>query len=1078
MAGTDYQMMFRINAQLQGQFNAAFKGAAGSVSTLQSQIDSLNKKQGDITAYQKQQAAVERTQSKLQLLKAQYENLRAEMGANGEASATLKNQMLAKEQQIERTSAALEGQTGKLENMKTALEGAGVDTTNLAAESASLSTQISSLTSEQEKLAAATQEASDQTQSAADTMLELQSALGVMETLKKGYEVLRECSRSSIEFESSMAAVKRTVGGSDSFISGLGDEFKELSTVIPITSGEFAEIAMTAGQLGIAQANVESFAVTMAKLGTTTDLTAGEAATMLAQFANITGLTEYDRMGAVVADLGDATATTATKVVEMSQGMAAAASQAGMAPTDIMGISAAVASLGIESQAGSTAMSTLIMSLYKAVETGKGLEDYAAIAGMTADQFRVAWGQNAAGALDTFIRGLDNVEQNGRSAVVILDELGITNVRQTKAILGLASAGNLLTNTVNQANRAWQQNTALNDKASIMYTTTEAKLTMMGNAANNVKIAIGDSLTPVMGGFAVAATSILQPVSEWIAMNPALVRGIVAAGAVIGGVTLAMSAFSVAATVAAKASVVLAASIPGLNIILGVTAGVALLAGGIVALSSVIGDTSNSFSELDEQFDHINEQIEEQQNIIDLVDEYRKLSRELGYAKKAVNELGDADGVDITFNATVAAQLKPEDFVDGTHVALSADQANKLAAMDFVPDGTTITLTAASGNSLAAAGFLDGTEVELTAAAYNELKASGFLDSTDVKLDAEAGDTISSDDMVDSTKVELTAEMANHLAATGYLDGTQVALTAEMANHLNAEGFLEGSEVELSAMAANTLAPTGFLDGEKVAITASAANTLTSAGYLDSTSVAITGTNENTMDPTDFVTDTTIAFVGEITNLADLQAKANALQAQLQSVGQDLSAAQNELSGMEETRDQLNARYDGTTDVKAKSKIEQQMADVDEAIVKQRTKVDRLQKKWDDLNDEYEETQTAAYELAEKEARLAEVKETLTTASGGVITATSNETEAFAEQAGVLEALAKSRQAELRQASYDLMVQQSKAYTDSIASEVANQERLNAAVEKQSRYQELCSMTADQLEGELRNIYTSLSDLA
>jgi hypothetical protein len=152
--------------------------------------------------------------------------------------------------------------------------------------------------------------------------------------------------------------------------------------------------------LGIAQDKVEQFTTVMAKLATTTDLSADEAATMLAQFANITGLNDYERLGSVIAELGDATATTASKVVQMSQGMAASASIAGMSPTDIMAIAAAVGSLGVEAQAGSTAMSTLINTLYKATETGENLEAFAAVAGMSAEQFKQAWGENAVGAMD------------------------------------------------------------------------------------------------------------------------------------------------------------------------------------------------------------------------------------------------------------------------------------------------------------------------------------------------------------------------------------------------------------------------------------------------------------------------------------------------------------------------------------------------------------------------------------------------------------------------------------------------------------------------------------------------------
>ena len=452
---------------------------------------------------------------------------------------------------------------------------------------------------------------------------------GVIKGLEAVYDSLKQCAEAAAAFETAMAGVKRTVGGDDAFIEGLGESFKKLSTEIPITADELAGIATTAGQLGIAQNNVEVFTTVMAQLGTTTDLTADSAATMLAQFANITGTTDYERLGSTVAALGDSTATTASKVVEMSQGMAAAASQAGMSERDILAISAAVGSLGIEAASGSTSMSTLISTLYKATETGNKLEEFASVAGMSADQFKESWGKDAVGTMNAFIQGLNDTERNGRSAVVILDELGIKNVRQTKAILGLASAGDLLTNTISLANSAWEKNTALGEKAGVMYNTTEAKLTMMENAANNVKISIGDALTPMIAAAAEGITNLLQPIAEFIEANPALVQGITAFVSVLGLAVAAIGAYTAITKLAAAANLLFAGSIPGLGIILAVAAGVGALVAGISALVGAIGEANPSFETLDAHFDELNEKAKEQQHIVDLAEEYKTLTKEI-----------------------------------------------------------------------------------------------------------------------------------------------------------------------------------------------------------------------------------------------------------------------------------------------------------------------------------------------------------------------------------------------------------------------------------------------------------------
>lgn len=635
MAAKEYQMAFQIGAKLQSQFGSVFKSASANVTTLQNSIEGLNRQQGNIAAYQKIQQAIEKTKSRLQVLREQYANLKTAMAESGDASAEMKNKLLAKGLAIDNTGKKLGEQQARLNQYGNALTKAGIDTQNLGAASESLSSQIEALKAEQEGIVDSSNEMADSLGSAVEGVAELAAAAGLMAAFKEAADVMKQCAEEAIAFETAMASVKRTVGGSEVFLEELGDSFKQMSTEIPVTTGELAEIASTAGQLGIAQKDVEQFSETMAKLATTTDLSANEAASMIAQFSNITGITQYDRLGSVIAELGDATATTASKVVEMSQGMAAAANMAGMSGTDIMAISAAVGSLGIEAQAGSTSMSTLISTLHKAVETGNNLSEFASVANMSAEQFQQAWGVNAVGAMNAFIQGLNDTERNGKSAIVILDELGITNARQTKAILGLASAGDLLSRTITQAGNAWAENTALTQKASVMYGTTSAKLTMLNNAFSNLQIAVGDAFTPVIGGAADAMTDMLRPVTEFVANNPALVRAFTAAAGVIGAVTIAMTGYAAATKLAAKVTKEFALILPGAKTIMGVTLAVSGLVAGITLLSSAFGEQQRSMEELSAEFGELNDQYQEQNHIVDLCKRYRQLRSELDEISKS-----------------------------------------------------------------------------------------------------------------------------------------------------------------------------------------------------------------------------------------------------------------------------------------------------------------------------------------------------------------------------------------------------------------------------------------------------------
>lgn len=1074
----EYTMMFQLSAATSAQFSSAFSGAQSQISQLQSRIDALNKQQGDITAYTRQQQAIEKTKGKLEMYRQQYENLRQAQEKAGGSDVDLQNKMLAKQMQIDKTSASLDQQEAKLDKMGAALEEAGVDTQNLTNESQRLDAELSTLRGEQDAVAESAQQSSQGFAASAEAMQQMLVAAGVVDLLKNIGSALKECADASIQYESAMAGVRRTVGGNDAFISGLGEDFKYLSTVIPITSTELAGIATTAGQLGIAQSNVEQFTTVMAKLATTTDLTADDAATMLAQFANITGTTDYERLGSTVASLGDATATTASKVVQMSQGMAASASQAGMSETDILGISAAVGSLGIEAQAGSTAMSTLISTLYKSVETGDKLEQFASVAGMTAEQFKTAWAQDAAGAMNSFIMGLNDVERNGKSAVVILDELGINNVRQTKAILGLASAEGLLSSTIQQANQAWQDNTALDEKASIMYETTEAKLNMMQNAFSNIKIAIGDALTPVMGNLAEMATTVMQPISEFLAAHPGVVRALTAAVGVIATVTGGLMALSVAMKVVGAASAIMTAAIPGLPLILGITAGVAGLVGVVAALAPELMNATESFEDLDAEFDDSMEQIKKQQEIIDLCDQYRDLQDELGTTRSAIKDIQKAGSVELKLTAEVASQLTSDDFVDNTYVELTPEQASYLAAADFIPDGTLITLTAQSGNTLAAAGFLDNQKVWLTAEAANELLAKGYLDKDTLDLYAQQGNYIEGQGFISDAEIELTPEAAAYLAGTDFLEGSAVQLTPEAAAFLEANGFLTGTEVELSPEAAAYLAAEGFLTGTDVELTPEAAEKLAAAGFLDGTEVVLCGEADpdSIMSPEDFV-DGTIIMIEPDMDVDALNEKLTTLKEDISSVGSDLSNAKQTLSDMQSDAETLNNKMLATNEKAEKAAYAEQLEALNGQIEDQKTVVDQLTDTYDSLNAEYETTQATVDAVTAKQAQLAGVKEQLIASSGGLITATDAETEAFNSQVDALEALAEMKQSEIREQAYSNIVAQSKAYAEAAQNISTYQQELDAAKESQSQTIGAMNGGVDELQGRLDSAYETLSSM-
>ena len=605
MAGRkEYEMLFQLNAQLGGSYSKTFKAAQQEIVSMQKEIQALSKTQADISAFQKQQAAVETTRKRLEMLRQQYDNIQREMEETGNESADMKNKLLAKQLQIDKTSASLEKQTAKLNELSGALEEAGVNTDDLSHSSEQLAGKIDTLKKKQGEAADKAMTFGDKAGQAFNQVHEAIVAAGIAVALKEIYEYFASCAQASMDFESAITGVAKTTDLTDEELAAMSDSIKALSTEIPATTEEIAAVTEAAGQLGIQKDALLDFTEIMTMLGTATNMTADEAATSLARFANITGMAtdNYGRLGSVIVDLGNNFATTESEIVAMGTRLASAGKLAGLTEPEIMALAAAMSSVGIEAEAGGTAMTQTLNAIEKAVaKGGDDLAEFARIAGMSSEEFSSAWKNDAMSALTSFIGGLGKLDEQGESTVLVLEDLGLTGIRQSNMLKALGLAADQMTGAVNTANTAWQQNTALTNEANKRYATAQSRLTMMQNAYNNLKVAIGDAYTPALSEAYGVGTKVLNSITAFIQKNPALVNAITAFAGVIGAVVAALAAYAVAAKIAAAASAILTAAIPGVNVIMGVTAAVAAITAGIVALATAAAnDAVPSVKELTE----------------------------------------------------------------------------------------------------------------------------------------------------------------------------------------------------------------------------------------------------------------------------------------------------------------------------------------------------------------------------------------------------------------------------------------------------------------------------------------------
>lgn len=605
MAGRkEYEMLFQLNAQLGGSYSKTFKAAQQEIVSMQKEIQALSKTQADISAFQKQQAAVEATRKRLEMLRQQYDNIQREMEETGNESADMKNKLLAKQLQIDKTSASLEKQTAKLNELSGALEEAGINTDDLSHSSEQLAGKIDTLKKKQGEAADKAMTFGDKAGQAFNQVHEAIVAAGIAVALKEIYEYFASCAQASMDFESAITGVAKTTDLTDEELAAMSDSIKALSTEIPATTEEIAAVTEAAGQLGIQKDALLDFTEIMTMLGTATNMTADEAATSLARFANITGMAtdNYGRLGSVIVDLGNNFATTESEIVAMGTRLASAGKLAGLTEPEIMALAAAMSSVGIEAEAGGTAMTQTLNAIEKAVaKGGDDLAEFARIAGMSSEEFSSAWKNDAMSALTSFIGGLGKLDEQGESTVLVLEDLGLTGIRQSNMLKALGLAADQMTGAVNTANTAWQQNTALTNEANKRYATAQSRLTMMQNAYNNLKVAIGDAYTPALSEAYGVGTKVLNEITKFVQANPGVVAAITGLSAALGAAAVAAAAFALKAKIAAAAAAFLTTVTPGVNVIMGVAAAVGVVTAGIIALaSSAANDAVPSVKELTE----------------------------------------------------------------------------------------------------------------------------------------------------------------------------------------------------------------------------------------------------------------------------------------------------------------------------------------------------------------------------------------------------------------------------------------------------------------------------------------------
>lgn len=310
--------------------------------------------------------------------------------------------------------------------------------------------------------------------------------------------------KSSIDWETAFTGVMKTVDASAEEYDQLAENIKKMATETASSKEDIAGVMEIAGQLGVSGVdNLTTFTKTMVELGDTTNLSAEDAATALARFMNITGEStlNVDKIGSSIVDLGNNFATSESEITEMATRLASAGTLAGMSSTDILALSAAMSSVGIQAEAGGTAMTQTLTSIEAAVSAFRDgsvedLEAIADIAGLSANDFALAWENHPIGAVQDFIQGLGELDEKGESATLVLGEIGMSGIRQSNMLKSLSLASEMLGDAIETSSAAYEENNALQNEAAKRYETTASKNSQAKEQITNLAVEVGERFVP------------------------------------------------------------------------------------------------------------------------------------------------------------------------------------------------------------------------------------------------------------------------------------------------------------------------------------------------------------------------------------------------------------------------------------------------------------------------------------------------------------------------------------------------------------------------------------------------------
>lgn len=547
MAGRkEYELLFKLQAALGGNFNAAFQAATNTIKQQQNALSKLNSITGKIDAYRKQESALESNRQKLERLTAEHERLQREISETEEPTDELREKLARNERQIAQTTTRIEQQESRLQSLGAELSDAGVNTANLSEENERLRRTYDRLRESQEELARVNSALEKNSAAISATKGQLATITGTAAAL--GAAVYAGPVQASMDFESAMSDVAKVVDGlKDSGTGELTQEYYnmrdailDLSAKIPMTAKELTEIAAAAGSAGIAREEITRFAEDAAKMGVAFDISADQAGEWMAKWRTSFGMTQDEviSLSDKINYLSNTTAANAEQISTIVTKIGPLGEVAGFASGEIAAMGAALVAVGVNEDVAATGIKKVMTTMTAGSAVTTRQQNVLNKLGISATDLANRMQVDAKGAILDFIDAVKQLPEAERVAA-LKDYFGEESVA---AIAPLIQNVELLEDSFNKVGDAAQYAGSMESEYAARADTTANKVQLAKNSLSKLAIVIGDAFLPLVSEGAEKLSELVIKLSDFAAENPELVR-------TIAKVTAGLLAFKAAATV-------------------------------------------------------------------------------------------------------------------------------------------------------------------------------------------------------------------------------------------------------------------------------------------------------------------------------------------------------------------------------------------------------------------------------------------------------------------------------------------------------------------------------------------------